>query len=99
MRKQILKEINKSSVFLEKDKHDILKFIEDKAEEKGEFMNKAGSSIIKAMAMFVGELEFSDIPLEGLPYFSHLFFMIFIIIFVVVLMNYLTGIAVGASSP
>ena len=58
-------------------------------------MNKAGSSVLKAMAMFVGELEFSDIPLEGLPYFSHLAFLLFIIIFVVVLMNYLTGIAVS----
>lgn len=76
-----------------KHKQEIL----DKIDEKGEFMNKAGSSVLKSMAMFVGELEFSDIRFENLPYFSHISFFLFVVLFVVVLMNYLTGIAV--SSP
>ena len=67
----------------------------DKIDEKGEFMNKAGSSVLKSMAMFVGELEFSDIRFENLPYFSHISFFLFVVLFVVVLMNYLTGIAVS----
>ena len=70
------------------------KEILEKIDEKGDFMNRVGFSILKSMAMFVGELEFSDIRFENLPYFSHVSFFFFVILFVVVLMNYLTGIAV-----
>merc|ERR1719264_1816318 len=74
----------------QKHKKEIL----EKIDEKGDFMNRVGFSVLKSMAMFVGELEFSDIRFENMPYFSHVSFFFFVILFVVVLMNYLTGIAV-----
>ena len=75
------------------------KEIMEKIEEKGDFMNRVGFSVLKSMAMFVGELEFSDIRFENMPYFSHMSFFFFVILFVVVLMNYLTGIAVCYEKP
>ena len=79
----------------QKHKKEIL----EKIDEKGDFMNRVGFSVLKSMAMFVGELEFSDIRFENMPYFSHMSFFFFVILFVVVLMNYLTGIAVGCGKP
>ena len=79
----------------QKHKKEIL----EKIDEKGDFMNRAGFSVLKSMAMFVGELEFSDIRFENMPYFSHMSFFFFVVLFVVVLMNYLTGIAVGCGKP
>lgn len=79
----------------QKHKKEIL----EKIDEKGDFMNRVGFSVLKSMAMFVGELEFSDIRFENMPYFSHMSFFFFVILFVVVLMNYLTGIAVCCEKP
>ena len=74
---------------------DIKQEILDEISQKGEFLDKVGFSVIKTMAMFVGELEFSDIPFDNVPYFSHVAFIIFVFLIVVVLMNLLTGLAVG----
>jgi hypothetical protein len=62
--------------------------------QKGEFLDKVGFSVLKTLAMFVGELEFSDIPFNNAPYFSHITFLVFVFLIVVVLMNLLTGLAV-----
>ena len=48
----------------------------------------------KSMAMFVGELEFSDIPFTNNP-ISTIMFISFIFFIVVVLMNLLNGLAVS----
>ncbi|XP_040572206.1 transient receptor potential cation channel subfamily A member 1 homolog [Lepeophtheirus salmonis] len=55
-------------------------------------------SMIKTSTMFVGELEFSDIPIDiDGPYstFSYGFFISFVFLIVVVLMNLLNGLAVS----
>ena len=67
----------------------------EKIDAKGEFLDKAGFSIIKTLAMFVGEMEFSDFPFERAPYFSHIMFIIFLFVIVIVLMNVLTALAVS----
>ena len=48
--------------------------------------------------MFVGELEFSDIPIDrnsSLMALSYLYFLTFVLLIVVVLMNLLNGLAVS----
>ena len=50
--------------------------------------------LFKTSAMFVGELEFSDIPFTG-NVISYLIFLSFIFLIVVVLMNLLNGLAVS----
>ena len=72
-------------------------FPEKEADGKGVFMDKIGLSVLKTLTMFVGELEFSDMPFSNMPYISHLAFVLFVLIFVVVLMNLLTGLAVRLS--
>merc|ERR1719220_1530220 len=77
---------------------EIIEKINEKGDEKGEFLDKVGFSVLKTLAMFVGELEFSDIPFDNVPYFSHVAFLIFVFLIVVVLMNLLTGLAVGETN-
>ena len=48
--------------------------------------------------MFVGELEFSDIPIDrtsSLMPLSYIYFLAFVLLIVVVLMNLLQGLAVS----
>ena len=74
------------------------KEIFEKIDEKGDFMNRAGFSVLKSMAMFVGELEFSDIPIDldsHLAPLSYVFFLSFVFLIVIVLMNLLNGLAVS----
>jgi len=68
--------------------------------EDGEyvFFNKAWLSLVKTTTMFVGELEFSDIPINldsKLAPLAYLFFLSFVFLIVVVLMNLLNGLAVS----
>ena len=58
------------------------------------FFDNIGSCLTKSMAMFVGELEFSDIPFTNNP-ISTIMFIAFIFFIVVVLMNLLNGLAVS----
>ena len=85
---------DKAKVVTGKTCTDIKKEILQEINQKGEFMDKVGFSVLKTMAMFVGELEFSDIPFDNIPYFSHITFLVFVFLIVVVLMNLLTGLAV-----
>eukprot|EP00088_Acartia_fossae_P001698 TRINITY_DN10679_c0_g1_i3.p1 TRINITY_DN10679_c0_g1~~TRINITY_DN10679_c0_g1_i3.p1 ORF type:complete len:444 (+),score=69.99 TRINITY_DN10679_c0_g1_i3:1-1332(+) len=57
------------------------------------FFDDIGLCIVKTFSMFVGELEFSDLPLGST--FSYVFFLIFVFLIVVVLMNLLNGLAVS----
>jgi len=57
------------------------------------FFDKFGLTIIKTFTMFVGELEFGDLPIKtGVGY---LFLLTFVFLIVVVLMNLLNGLAVS----
>eukprot|EP00090_Calanus_glacialis_P040329 TRINITY_DN7028_c0_g1_i6.p1 TRINITY_DN7028_c0_g1~~TRINITY_DN7028_c0_g1_i6.p1 ORF type:complete len:1012 (-),score=240.18 TRINITY_DN7028_c0_g1_i6:85-3120(-) len=62
------------------------------------FFNKAWLSLVKTTTMFVGELEFSDIPIDlesNLAPLAYVFFLSFVFLIVVVLMNLLNGLAVS----
>ena len=54
--------------------------------------------MVKTITMFVGELEFSDIPIDPespLSWFSFSFLVVFVFFIVVILMNLLNGLAVS----
>ncbi|TRY61355.1 hypothetical protein TCAL_01796 [Tigriopus californicus] len=62
------------------------------------FFNKPWLALVKTSTMFVGELEFSDIPVNldgGLAGLAYVFFLSFVFLIVVVLMNLLNGLAVS----
>jgi len=62
------------------------------------FFNQVWLSLIKTTTMFVGELEFSDIPVDldsKLAPLAYVFFLSFVFLIVVVLMNLLNGLAVS----
>merc|ERR1719266_2295850 len=72
----------------------------EQEEEEGlqEFFNSPFLSFVKTCTMFVGELEFSDIPIDRsgpLMHLSYTFFLAFVFLIVVVLMNLLNGLAVS----
>ena len=63
------------------------------AEEEYPFFNDIGLSLVKTFTMFVGELEFADLPFET-PV-GYLFLLAFVFLIVVVMMNLLNGLAVS----
>jgi len=89
-----LEKIQQNAELMNKTKQEVL----DEIDKKGEFFDKVGFSVLKTMAMFLGEVEFSDIPFNNIPYFSHVSFVIFVFFIVIVLMNLLTGLAVDETS-
>ena len=71
---------------------------EDVQEDDYIYFNKAWLSIVKTTTMFVGELEFSDIPINldsHLAPLAYVYFLSFVFLIVVVLMNLLNGLAVS----
>jgi len=67
-------------------------------DEDYKYFNKPWLSLVKTSSMFIGELEFSDIPINlqsTLAPLSYLFFLAFVFLIVVVLMNLLNGLAVS----
>ena len=55
-------------------------------------------ALVKTSTMFIGEIEFSDIPIEGgnvSVTFGYLFLLAFVFLIVMVLMNLLNGLAVS----
>lgn len=69
--------------------------------DKNPLFNKTWLSLVKTSAMFVGELEFSDLPINSDTYLGMLayaFFLTFVFLIVVVLMNLLNGLAVNDTS-
>ena len=70
-------------------------------EDLNPLFNRTWLSLVKTSAMFVGELEFSDIPINSDTYLgvlAYIFFLSFIFLIVVVLMNLLNGLAVNDTS-
>merc|ERR1711997_697195 len=70
-------------------------------EDKNALFNRTWLSLVKTSAMFVGELEFSDIPINSATYngmLAYIFFLSFIFLTTVVLMNLLNGLAVNDTS-
>merc|ERR1719348_1912486 len=62
------------------------------------FFDNPWWSLVKTSTMFVGEIEFSDIPIDlenGLWPLGYIFLLSFIFLIVVVLMNLLNGLAVS----
>ena len=64
-------------------------------DDKPKFFDNLGLALVKTFSMFVGELEFSEVPFQVSPRFSYLFFLAFVFLMVVVLMNLLNGLAVS----
>ena len=67
-------------------------------EEPYGFFDTPWLSLVKTSTMFVGEIEFSDIPIEGgnvSVTFGYLFLLTFVFLIVMVLMNVLNGLAVS----
>lgn len=67
-------------------------------EDEHGFFNKTWLSLVKTSTMFVGELEFGDLPFnQNSPFLplTYIFFLCFVFLIVVVLMNLLNGLAVG----
>ena len=67
-------------------------------EDSYPFFDQPFLALVKTSTMFVGELEFADIPinLESSLYpVSYFFFLSFVFLIVVVLMNLLNGLAVS----
>ena len=67
-------------------------------EEHQPFFANPFLAFVKSFTMFVGELEFSALPINqesNLMYISYLFFLAFVLLIVVVLMNLLNGLAVS----
>ena len=65
----------------------------DAEEHEYVFFDSLGLSIIKTFTMFVGELEFGDLPIK--TGFGYIFLLSFVFLIVVVLMNLLNGLAVS----
>jgi len=81
------------------DKKEYLNGLE--GEDLNPLFNRTWLSLVKTSAMFVGELEFSDIPINSDTYLgvvAYIFFLTFIFLIVVVLMNLLNGLAVNDTS-
>ena len=69
-----------------------------RVEDSYPFFDQPFLALVKTSTMFVGELEFADIPinLESSLYpVSYFFFLSFVFLIVVVLMNLLNGLAVS----
>ena len=49
-----------------------------KEEEKPKFFDHIGLSLVKTFSMFVGELEFSEVPFQVSPRFFSLFYDIYL---------------------
>ena len=63
-----------------------------------EHFDRLWTSVFKTFTMFVGELEFSDLPIDNeraLAFFTFTFLILFVFMTIVVLMNLLNGLAVS----
>ena len=69
---------------------------EDPAAGEGEypFFDNLGLSLVKTFTMFVGELEFADLPFKDKEV-GYIFLLAFVFLIVVVMMNLLNGLAVS----
>jgi transient receptor potential cation channel subfamily A protein 1 len=65
------------------------------SEDEYPFFNKPWHALIKTTIMFVGEIEFGDLPIDLNSGLSFLFLLAFVFLIIVVLMNLLNGLAVS----
>lgn len=71
-------------------------FIRDDIEDdEYPFFNQAWHALIKTTIMFVGEIEFGDLPIDINSWMSFAFLLAFVFLIIVVLMNLLNGLAVS----
>ena len=75
-------------------------FIGDDSEDEDrmDHFDKPWTSVFKTFTMFIGELEFSDLPIDSsdsLAFFNFTFLILFVFMTIVVLMNLLNGLAVS----
>merc|ERR1719483_1700121 len=78
--------------------HQDLPNVTPPSDDDYKFFNNPWWSLVKTATMFVGEIEFSDIPIDldnGLWPLGYMFLLTFIFLIVVVLMNLLNGLAVS----
>ncbi len=71
----------------------IMLYDDNPGEDDYKFFNKPWLSLVKTSTMFVGELEFADLPFGTAVGYG--FFLVFVFLIVVVLMNLLNGLAVS----
>ena len=67
-------------------------------EEEYPFFNGPWLSLVKVTTMFIGELEFSDLPIDrdsALAPATFSFLVFFVLVMVITLMNLLNGLAVS----
>ena len=72
--------------------------METKDDHEFFFFNAPLTSVFKTLAMFVGELEFSDIPIDAssnLSFVTFSFLAVFVFAVMIVQMNLLNGLAVS----
>ena len=62
-------------------------------EEEFPFFDGLGTALVKTFTMFVGELEFADLPFKTAV--GYIFLLAFVFLIVVVMMNLLNGLAVS----
>ena len=70
----------------------------DEDDDRMDHFDKPWTSVFKTFTMFIGELEFSDLPIDSsdsLAFFNFTFLILFVFITIVVLMNLLNGLAVS----
>ena len=71
-------------------------YVQDQTEEdEYPFFNQAWHALIKTTIMFVGEIEFGDLPIDINSWMSFVFLLSFVFLIIVVLMNLLNGLAVS----
>ncbi len=66
----------------------------DPEPDRYHFFDGFGLSVVKTFTMFVGELEFSDLPMDN-SIGGYAFLLAFVFLIVVVMMNLLNGLAVS----
>merc|ERR1739844_742614 len=92
------KDVGKSKKPSESSKETSKNKCPEKEEDPYEFFDNPWLSLVKTSTMFIGEIEFSDIPIEGGNFsvtFGYVFLMSFVFLAVMVLMNLLNGLAVS----
>ena len=60
---------------------------DDKEDDEYPFFNQAWHAMVKTTIMFVGEIEFGDLPIDMDSWMSFLFLLSFVFLIIVVLMN------------
>ena len=63
--------------------------------DENTFFNQVWSALVKTTIMFIGEIEFGDLPIDSNSWLSYCFLLWFVFLIIVVLMNLLNGLAVS----